>query len=110
MARHIVHRRNGQAAEYEDLPGTEHLEPDLVTVTFSDGSLRSYRVEDRLPGVGFEFVEAGILVLRVQDSDHLLSAVPTAWTSITGHRRTRRPRSTISKRPLNPQQRPQRLT
>ena len=85
MARHVVHRRNGQVDEYQELPATEHLEPDLVTVTFPDGSLRSYHVENGLGGVGFEFAPAGILVLRFEDSDHLLTAfAPTAWTSVTG--------------------------
>jgi hypothetical protein len=85
MARHVVHRRNGEIDEYQELRGIEHLEPHFVTVTFPDGSLRSYHVEDGLGGVGFEFAEAGILVLRFQDSDHLLSAfAPTAWTSVTG--------------------------
>ena len=54
-------------------------------MTFPDGSLRSYHVEDGLGGVGFEFAEAAILLPRFQDSDHLLSAfAPTAWTSVTG--------------------------
>jgi hypothetical protein len=57
----------------------------MVTVSFPDGSLRSYHVEDGLGGVGFEFAQAGILVLRFQDSDHVLSAfAPTAWTSVSG--------------------------
>src|SRR5207342_874914 len=85
MARHVVHRRNGQVDEYQELPDSEQLEPDVVTVTFPDGSLRSYHVEDGLGGVGFEFAEAGILVLRFEDSDHLLSAfAPSAWTSVSG--------------------------
>jgi hypothetical protein len=34
---------------------------------------------------GFEFAQAGILVLRFEDSDHVLSAfAPTAWTSVSG--------------------------
>src|SRR4026207_453941 len=85
MARHVVHRRNGQVDEYQELPDAEHLEPDIVTVTFPDGSLRSYHVEDGLGGVGFEFVQAGVLVLRFEDSDHVLSAfAPTDWTSVSG--------------------------
>jgi hypothetical protein len=85
MARHVVHRRNGEVDEYQELPDNAQLEPDFVTVTFADGSLRSYHVENGLGGVGFEFAEAGILVLRFQDSDHLLSAfAPTAWTSVSG--------------------------
>jgi hypothetical protein len=85
MARHIVHRRNGEVEEYQELPDTAHLEANAVTVTFADGSLRSYHVEVGLGGVGFEFAEAGILVLRFQDSDHLMSAfAPTAWTSVRG--------------------------
>ena len=100
MARHVVHRRNGQADEYQELPDTEHLEPDSVTVTFPDGSLRSYHAEDVLGGVGFEFVQAGILVLRFEDSDHVLSAfAPTAWTSVSGTA-LGRPRPTILQRPL----------
>ena len=85
MARHVVYRRNSQVDEYQELPATEHLEPHLVTVTFPDGSLRSYHVENGLGGVGFEFAPAGILILRFEDSDHLLTAfAPTAWTSVTG--------------------------
>jgi hypothetical protein len=85
MARHLVYRRNGEVDEYQELPPTEQLESDVVTVTFSDGSLHSYHVEDGLGGVGFEFAEAGILVLRFQDSDRLLSAfAPTVWTSVSG--------------------------
>ena len=85
MARHLVHRRNGEIDECQELPSAEHLEPHFVTVTFPDGSLCAYHVEDGLGGVGFEFAEAGILVLRFQDSDHLLSAfAPTAWTSVSG--------------------------
>ena len=38
MARHVVHRRNGHVDEYQELPDTEHLEPDIVTVTFADGA------------------------------------------------------------------------
>jgi hypothetical protein len=85
MARHLVHRRNGELDEYQELHISEHLEPDFVTVTFPDGSLRSYHAEDGLGGVGFEFADAGILVLRLEESDHLLSAfAPTAWTSVRG--------------------------
>src|SRR6266487_7069934 len=85
MARHVVHRRNGDVDEYQELRANEHLEPHFVTVTFSDGCLRSYHVEDGLGGVGFEFAEAGILVLRFEDSDHVMSAfAPTAWTSVSG--------------------------
>ncbi len=63
MARHLVHHRNGEIDEYQELPDTEHLEPHF----------------------GFEFAEAGILVLRFEGSDHLLSAfAPTAWTSVSG--------------------------
>jgi hypothetical protein len=85
MARHVVHRRNGEVDEYQELPEAEHLELDSATVTFPDGSLRSYHAEVGLGGVGFEFAEAGILVLRFEDSDHVLSAfAPTAWTSVRG--------------------------
>ena len=85
MARHLVYRRSGQVDEYQELPDTEHLEPDTVTVTFPDGSLHTYHVEHGLGGVGFEFAEAAILVQGFQDSDHLLSAfAPTAWTEVSG--------------------------
>ncbi|MCU1658340.1 MAG: hypothetical protein JWO57_2996 [Pseudonocardiales bacterium] len=85
MARHIVHRRNGDVDEYQELHNTGPLELDFVTVTFPDGSLRSYHAEGGLGGVGFEFAEAGILVLRFEDSDHLMSAfAPTAWISVSG--------------------------
>ena len=80
-----MHRRNGRVDEYQERPSAEQLEPDDVTVTVPDGSLRSDHVEDGLGGVGFEFAQAGILVLRFQDSDHLLSAfAPTDWTSVSG--------------------------
>jgi len=85
MASHLVHRRNGEVEEYQTLPDAEHLEPDFVTVTFPDGSQRSYHIEDGLGGIAFEFAVAGILVLRSQDSDHLLTAfAPTAWTAVSG--------------------------
>jgi hypothetical protein len=85
MARHVVHRRNGEVDEYQELRDTEQLEPDFVTVTFPEGSLRSYHAENGLGGVGFEFAEAGILVLRFEDSDHLITAfAPTAWISVSG--------------------------
>jgi hypothetical protein len=85
MARHVVHRRNGEVDEYQELPDADHLEPDSVTVTFPDGSLRSNHAEDGLDGIGFEFADAGILVLRFEDSEHVLSAfAPTAWTSVRG--------------------------
>jgi HSP20 family protein len=85
MARHVLHRRTGEIDEYQELPDNTQLEPHFVTVTFPDGSLRSYHVEDGLGGVGFEFAEAGILVLRFEDSDHMMSAfAPTAWTSVSG--------------------------
>jgi hypothetical protein len=85
MARHVVHRRNGDADEYQELRDNEQLEPHFVTVTFSDGSLRTYHVEAGLGGVGFEFADAGILVLRFEDSDHMMRAfAPTAWTSVSG--------------------------
>jgi hypothetical protein len=85
MARHVLHRRTGEIDEYQELRDNEQLEPHFVTVTFPDGSLRSYHVEDGLGGVGYEFAEAGILVLRFEDSDHIMSAfAPTAWTSVSG--------------------------
>jgi hypothetical protein len=85
MARHVVCRRNGEIDEYRELPDNEQLEPHFVTVAFPDGSLHSYHGEDGLGGVGFEFAEAGTLVLRFEDSDHMLSAfAPTAWTSVSG--------------------------
>jgi hypothetical protein len=85
MARHVVHRQNGDVDECQELPEHEHLDPDFVTVTSPDGSLRSYHTQDGLGGVGFEFADAGILVLRFQGTDHLLRAfAPTAWISVTG--------------------------
>jgi hypothetical protein len=85
MARHVVHRRDGEVDEYLELSEAEHLEPDSVTVTSPDGSLRSYHAEDGLGGIGFEFAEARILVLRSEDTEHVLSAsAPTAWTSVRG--------------------------
>jgi hypothetical protein len=85
MARHVVHRRNGEVDEHQELSEAEHLEPDSVTVTFPDGSLRTYHAEHGLGGIGFEFAEAGILVLRFEDTDHVLGAfAPTAWTSVRG--------------------------
>jgi len=45
MARHVVHRRNGQVDEYQELPDTEHLEPDVVTVTFPDGRPTTWRTD-----------------------------------------------------------------
>ena len=85
MTRHVVHRRTGQIDQYQELPADEQLEPDFVTVTFPDQSLRSYHTEHGLGGVGFEFAEAGILVLRLQDSDHSINAfAPTAWTAVSG--------------------------
>jgi hypothetical protein len=85
MARHVVCRRNGEIDEYQELPENARLEPHFVTVAFPDGSLRSFHVEDGLGGVGFEFAEAGILVLRFEDGDHMLSALAaTAWTSVSG--------------------------
>ena len=85
MARQVVHRRNGKVDEYQEMPDDEQLSPDFVTVTFPDGSVRSYHTEDSLGGVGFEFAEAGILVLRFQASDHVLSAyAPNAWISVSG--------------------------
>ena len=85
MARHVVHRRNGELEEFQELRDGEHLESDFVTVTFHDGSLRSYHAEAGLGGVGFEFAEAGILVLRLEESDHLVTAfASTAWTCVTG--------------------------
>lgn len=97
MTSHVVHRRNGETDEYQELRDTEHLEPHSVTVTFPDGSLRSYHVEDGLGGVGFEFAEAGILVLRFEDSDHMISAfAPTAWTTVTGTALSDRGRRSVS--------------
>jgi hypothetical protein len=85
-ARHVLHRRNGEIDEYRELADNAdnaQLEPQFVT--FPDRSLRSYHVEDGLGGVGFESAKAGILVLRFEDSDHMMHAfAPTAWTSVTG--------------------------
>lgn len=52
---------------------------------FPDGSPRSFHAEAGLGGICFEFADAAILVLRFEDSDHVLSAfAPTAWTSVRG--------------------------
>jgi hypothetical protein len=85
MARHMVHRRSGDVDEYQELPADKKLEADSVTVTFADGSLRSYHAESGLGGVGFEFADGGILVLRYEESDRVLTAfAPTAWHSVAG--------------------------
>jgi hypothetical protein len=85
MTRHVVHRRLGAADEYQALPADEALAPDSVTVTLPDGSLRSYHAVNELGGVGFEFVDSGILVLRFTESDHLFVAfAPGAWSAVTG--------------------------
>jgi hypothetical protein len=85
MARHFVHRRNGDVDEYQELLADEHLEPDSVTVTFADGSLHSYHAEPGLGGVGFEFANGGILILRFEESDRVLTAFsPVAWSSVSG--------------------------
>jgi hypothetical protein len=85
MTRHVVHRRFGAADEYQELPADEDLAPDSVTVTFSDGSLRSYHSELELGGICFEFVDSGILVLRFGESDHVVIAfAPGAWASVAG--------------------------
>jgi hypothetical protein len=85
MARHVVQRLSGESEEFQELSDSISLEPDFVTVTFPDGSLRSYHAEQGLGGVGFEFAEAGILVLRFEDSDRSMTALaPSAWTCVTG--------------------------
>lgn len=85
MSRHVVHREHGVVDEYQELPDGEALAPDSVTVTFPDGSLRTYHADNELGGIGFEFVESGILVLRFVESDHLVLALaPGAWASVTG--------------------------
>ena len=100
MARHVVHRRNGQVDEYQELPDTEHLEPDMVTVTFPDGSLRSYHVEDGLGGVGFEFAASrnpGAPLRRQRPRAERLRA---HRLDLGQRHRARRPRPTILQRPL----------
>jgi hypothetical protein len=85
VARHVVHRSNGAVDEFQELEEADQLEPDSVTVTLPDGSLRTYHAEAGLGGIGFEFAEAGILVLRFEGSEHVVSAfAPTAWTSVRG--------------------------
>jgi hypothetical protein len=85
MTRHVVHRRLGVIDEYQALPAGEALASDSVTVTLPDGSLHSYHAENEFGGIGFEFVDSGILVLRFIDSDHLVLALaPGAWSAVTG--------------------------
>jgi hypothetical protein len=85
MTRHFVHRQLGVVDEYQALPAGEALAHDCVTVTLPDGSLHSYHSENELGGIGFEFVDSGILVLRFTESDHLVLAfAPGAWASVTG--------------------------
>lgn len=85
MSRHVVHRHLNVADEYQELPADEALAPESVTVTSPDGSLRTYHSEMALGGIGFEFVDSGILVLRFVESDHLVLAfAPGAWASVTG--------------------------
>lgn len=85
MSRHVVHRLPGVVSEFQELPVDETLASESVTVTLSDGSLRTYHSEEALGGVAFEFADSGILVLRFVDSDHLVIAfAPGAWTSVTG--------------------------
>jgi hypothetical protein len=85
MTRHVVHRRLGVVDEYQSLPAGEALAPDSVTVTLPDGSLHTHHADNELGGIGFEFADSGILVLRFTESDHLVLAfAPGAWTSVTG--------------------------
>lgn len=85
MIRHVVHRQLGVVDEYETLPPGEALAPDSVTVTLPDGSVHSYHSENEVGGIGFEFADSGILVLRFIESDHLVRALsPGAWASVTG--------------------------
>jgi hypothetical protein len=85
MSRHVVHRQPDMVSDYQELPADETLAPESVTVTLPDGSLRTYHSEEALGGVGFEFVDSGILVLRFVESDRLVLAfAPGAWSSVTG--------------------------
>lgn len=85
MTRHVVHRRLSVVDEYQELPPAEALASDSVTVTLPDGSLQTYHSESELGGIGFEFADSGILVLRFIESDHLVLALaPGAWASVTG--------------------------
>jgi hypothetical protein len=85
MTRHLVHRRFGAVDEYQALPAADGVAADFVTVTLPDGSLHSHHAEKELGGIGFEFVDSGILVLRFTESDHLVLALaPGAWASVTG--------------------------
>lgn len=85
MSRHVVHRQLGVADEYQELPAGEALAPESVTVTLPDGSLRTDHSENALGGIGFEFADSGILVLRFTESDRLVLAFAQgAWVSVTG--------------------------
>jgi hypothetical protein len=100
MATHLVYRRNGEIDEYQELPDTEHLAPDAVTVTFPDGSLRSYHVEDGLGGVGFQVLRSrhpGTPFSRQRPPAERLRA---NRLDLSQRHRTRRPRPTIFQRPL----------
>lgn len=99
MARHFVLQRGDGVAEHQELPVGEDLAPDSVTVTFVDGSLHTYHAVAGLGGVGFEFANGGILLLRVVESDRVLTAfAPAAWTSVTGTALGDRGRRSVSGR------------
>jgi hypothetical protein len=85
MTRHVVYRGDGGAEESSDEPDLGRLERESVTVSFPDGSVRTFYAEKGLRGVGFEFGEAGILVLRQQESDRfLLAFAVSGWSSVSG--------------------------
>jgi hypothetical protein len=85
MSRHVVYRQLDVVDEYQELPDGEALASESVSVTLPDGSPRTYHAENDLGGIGFEFVDSGILVLRFTDSDHLVLAfAPGAWASVSG--------------------------
>jgi hypothetical protein len=85
MSRHVIHRQLGVAEEYQELPADEALAAESVTLTFPDGSLRTYHSEKALGGIGFEFEDSGILVLRFTERDHLVLAfAPGAWACVSG--------------------------
>lgn len=85
MSRHVIHRGPDTADEFQELPTDEELAPASVTVTHVDGSLHSHHTGAELGGIGFEFADSGILVLRFLESDRLVMAIASgAWAYVTG--------------------------
>jgi hypothetical protein len=95
MAIQLVQRRSGELAEYAEGRQHETIDAESVTVTLPDGAQYAYHSEQGLGGVGFEFGEAGILLIRVQETDRVVCAFgPIGWRSATGARyRAPRPRA-----------------